>query len=144
MRTRTLLLLAAACGLVILLAGGLKLIQVAQEPDEVDTLAWGDDTSIGDMTVVVESVEVDDDATIVNVRLGGVDDADASDGWRLWADGATPRQPLVDDERTTCDDQPVPVEGMMTCAIAFDAVDTVQGVIYLRLGEQRQWVGTAD
>lgn len=143
MRTRTLLLLAAACGLVILLAGGLKLLQVATDPEEVDTLAWGDDARLGDMTVVVDAIDISGDLTLVEVRLGGVEGADAIDGWRLWADGATPRQPLDDDESTTCDTVEVPATGMTACTIAFESVDTVQGVIYTRVGEQRQWAGTA-
>lgn len=143
MRTRTLLLLAAACGLVILLAGGLKLLQVATDPEEVDTLAWGDDARIGDMTVSVDAIDTSGAVTLVQVRLGGVEGADAIDGWRLWADGATPRQPLGDDERTTCDTVEVPAAGMAPCTIAFEAVDTVQGIIYTRVGEQRQWAGAS-
>lgn len=143
MRTRTLLLLAAACGLVILLAGGFKLLQVASDPDEVAALAWGDDARIGDMTVAVDSVTVEPDRTLVAVRLAGVEGADAIDGWRLWADGARPREPLEDDDATTCDGLEVPATGGIDCVIAFEGVDTVQGVIYTRIGEQRQWVGSA-
>lgn len=143
MRTRTLLLLAAACGLVILLAGGLKLVQVATDPEEVDTLAWGESAVIGDMSVVVDAVDVSGDVTLVDVRLGGVEGADATAGWRLWADGATPRQPL-DDDRTTCATAEVPAEGLVACSIAFEGVDTVQGIIYTRVGEQRQWSGSAS
>ena len=141
MRTRTLLLLAAACGLVILLAGGLKLLQVATGPEEVETLSWGDEAVIGDMTATVESIAESGDVTLVDVRLGGAEGADALAGWRLWADGATPRQPLDDDDRTTCDTAVVPASGTVACAIAFESVDTVQGVIYVRVGEQRQWAG---
>jgi hypothetical protein len=143
MRTRTLLLLAAACGLVILLAGGLKLLQVATDPDEVETLAWGTEAVIGDMNVAVDSIDTSTDVTLVEVRLGGVVDADAIAGWRLWADGATPRRPLEDDERTTCDTADVPGTSLVGCTIAFESVDTVQGVIYARIGEQRQWSGAA-
>ena len=153
MRTRTLLLLAAACGLVILLAGGLKLFQVATDPDEVEALAWGRETVIGDMTVAVDAIDagstgddtLDDtlDITVVTVRLGGVAGADALAGWRLWADGATPRRPLESDERTTCDTLDVPAVGTASCDIAFESVATVQGVIYVRAGEQRQWSGRA-
>jgi hypothetical protein len=139
MRTRTLLILAAVCGLLILLAGGLKLFQVASDPAEVETLAVGEETLIGDMTVAVTAIERTADATVVSVRMSGVPDADAVAGWRLWGDGAsTPLEPQRVDE-TTCDDTPVPATGSLDCVLVFSAVDTLQSVIYLRAGEQRQW-----
>lgn len=139
MRTRTLLILAAVCGLLIVAAGGLKLFQVATDPAEVTTLAVGESTRIGDMTVSVDAIERNVDTTVVRVRLSGVPDADALAGWRLWGDGATtPLEPQRVDE-TTCDDQPVPAAGDLSCVLAFAAVDTLQSVIYLRAGEQRQW-----
>lgn len=139
MRTRTLLILAAVCGLLILLAGGLKLFQVASDPAEVETLAVGDETPIGDMTVAVTAIDRTADATVVSVRLSGVPDADAVAGWRLWGDGAaTPLEPQRVDE-TTCDDTPVPATGSLECVLVFAPVDTLQSVIYLRAGEQRQW-----
>lgn len=138
MRTRTLLILAAVCGLLILLAGGLKLFQVASDPAEVETLDIGEETLIGDMTVAVTALDASGDATVVSVRMSGVPDADAIAGWRLWADGTSPLEPLRVDE-TTCDDEPVPATGSLDCVIVFDAVDTLQSVIYLRAGDQRQW-----
>ena len=139
MRTRTLLILAAACGLLILLAGGLKLLQVSTDPPEVTTLAIGESSRIGDMTVAVTAVEQRDDATVVEVSLSGVAGAEAIDGWRLWADGSGT---LLDPQRvdeTTCDDVVVPETGTVKCTLVFDGVETIQGVIHLRAGEQRQW-----
>ena len=142
MRTRTLLILAAVCGLLILLAGGLKLFQVASDPAEVETLAVGEESLIGDMTVAVTAIDRTGDATVVSVRLSGVTDADAVAGWRLWGDGAgTPLEPLRVDE-TTCDDAVVPATGAIECVLVFSAVDTLQSVIYLRAGDQRQWAPT--
>lgn len=142
MRTRTLLILAAVCGLLILLAGGLKLFQVASDPAEVETLAVGEESLIGDMTVAVTAIDRTADATVVSVRMSGVPDADALVGWRLWGDGAgTPLEPQRVDE-TTCDDEPVPAAGALDCVLVFAAVDTLQSVIYLRAGDQRQWAPT--
>jgi VCBS repeat-containing protein len=139
MRTRTLLILAAVCGLLILLAGGLKLFQVASDPAEVETLAVGDETLIGDMTVAVTAIDRSADSTVVAVRLSGVPDADAIAGWRLWGDGAsTPLEPRRVDG-TTCDDSSVPATGALECVLVFASVDTLQSVIYLRAGDQRQW-----
>jgi hypothetical protein len=142
MRTRTLLILAAVCGLLILLAGGLKLFQVASDPAEVETLSVGEETLLGDMTVAVTEIERRADSTAVSVRMSGVPDADAVVGWRLWGDGArTPLEPLRVDE-TTCDDSPVPATGTLDCVLVFAPVDTLQSVIYLRAGDQRQWAPT--
>ena len=139
MRTRTLLILAAICGLLILAAGSLKLLQVANDPAEVVTLALGEDSRIGDMTASVRSIDRVDDVVLVEVRLQGVDGADAEQGWRLWGDGAAePLVPLVDG-RNSCADATVSVDTALDCTLVFDSVDTLQSVIYLRAGEQRQW-----
>lgn len=139
MRTRTLLILAAVCGLAILLAGGLKLLQVSTDPPEVTTLAIGESSRIGDMTVAVNAVDQREDATVVDVSLSGVAGEEAIDGWRLWADGSGTLLDPRRVEETTCDDVVVPETGTVECTLVFDAVDTIQGVIHLRAGEQRQW-----
>ncbi|MGA0329709.1 MAG: hypothetical protein ACO3NB_06540, partial [Ilumatobacteraceae bacterium] len=63
MKTRTLLLLSVACGLVILVAGGLKLLQVATDRTEVQVLSIGQTSRIGDMTVRVDALDVGSEGT---------------------------------------------------------------------------------
>lgn len=139
MKTRTLLLLSVACGLIILVAGGLKLLQVATDRTEVPVLSTGDESRIGDMTVRVESITVGTSGTEARVAMAGVPGATAVDGWRLLGDGEVvePFTTVGDgvcDARTT-----VPEVGEVVCVVRFPSVETVQAVAYTRAGEQRQW-----
>jgi hypothetical protein len=59
MKTRTLLLLALACGVLIMAAGAVLLVQLNRQADVLD----------------------------VTITIGGVDDADGTSGFRLIASG---------------------------------------------------------
>lgn len=80
MRTRTLLLLAVAVGLVILVAGSVKLFLISDD-EPTPHLLIGQSGTIGDMTATVESVERAGVDTVARVRLIGVDDADGATTW---------------------------------------------------------------
>ena len=139
MKTRTLLLLSVACGLIILVAGGVKLLQVATDRTEVPVLSMGDSSRIGDMVVRVESVTTVGTGAEARVVMSGVPGELAVDGWRLLGDGEvvepfTTVGPGVCDARTE-----VPATGDVVCVVRFPAVETVQAVAYTRAGEQRQW-----
>lgn len=83
MKTRTLLLLAVACGLAILVAGSIQLLRITDSPSP-SVLAVGESATVADLTVTVEAVDEVDDVLTVRVRLGGVDDSAAvTDGFRL-------------------------------------------------------------
>lgn len=139
MKTRTLLLLSVACGLVILVAGGLKLLQVATDRTEVPVLTVGDATRIGDMTVRVDAITVGANGTEARVAMSGVPGAATVDGWRLLGDGSVV-QPFTTVGDDLCDARTtVPASGEVTCVVRFPSVETVQAVAYLRAGEQRQW-----
>jgi hypothetical protein len=84
-KTRTLLLLALACGVAILLAGGVLLVQLAGEADVEDAARVGDTRTVGDMEVTVESSDEAAGRLDVVVRIGGVDDPDGADGFGLIA-----------------------------------------------------------
>jgi len=84
MRTRTLLLLAVSCGLVILLAGGIQLFRIANQ-QSTPLLRVGDTGTAGDARVTVESVQQDGDRLVVTVTLAGVDDERGLDDFRLVA-----------------------------------------------------------
>ena len=56
MSTRKLILTALLCGLAILVAGGVKLFQVASDEKRVEVLSFGDEATLGDMTVSVVGV----------------------------------------------------------------------------------------
>jgi hypothetical protein len=87
-RTRTLLLLAVACGLVILVAGVVQLLRIAGQDGAAEFSPLGDTVLVGDLEVVVESYDESADTATVAVRLGGVDDADAAADFRLVVPGA--------------------------------------------------------
>jgi hypothetical protein len=87
MKTRTLLLLSVGCGLLILLAGGLKLFQVASDRTEVPVLELGEAALIGDMSVSVISISDGTDGTRVVVRMAGVAGENVVEDWRLLGDG---------------------------------------------------------
>ncbi|MFZ9384897.1 MAG: hypothetical protein ACO27U_09505 [Ilumatobacteraceae bacterium] len=144
MKTRTLLLLSVACGLIILLAGGFKLLQVASDRTEVPVLSIGGETRIGDMTVRVESITTTEIGTETRVAMAGVPGELAVDGWRLLGDGEVAEPFTTVGESTAgdavCDARTtVPESGEVVCVVRFPSVETVQAVAYTRAGEQRQW-----
>lgn len=139
MKTRTLLLLSVACGLIILVAGGVKLLQVATDRTEVPVLSIGDSSRIGDMVVRVESITTVGEGAEARVVMSGVPGELAVDGWRLLGDGEVV-EPYTTVGAGICDARTeVPASGDVVCTVRFPAVDTVQAVAYTRAGEQRQW-----
>lgn len=138
MSTRKLILTALICGLAIMLAGGIKLLQVATDDAEVVLLSAGEKSTLSDMTVAVESVEVEADMTIVTVSMVGVEGGDAIEGWRVVSDGEVlaPTNPTGSD-RPWC--ETTAKSETRTCALAFPATSGAITVAYLRAGEQTQW-----
>ncbi len=144
MRTRTLLLLAVACGLVILLAGGIQLLRVSGDVPRGADLSVGDTAQAGDMKVTVVSVDATDSTLEVDIRVGGVDDPAAIDGFRLIVPGAALAPFLPAGSDAASSDRCVAVTVVeQTCTLAFPTAD-VQGsarVLLLRRGEdQQRWV----
>ena len=69
MKTRTLLLLALGCGLAILLAGGVLLVQLAGQDDPEPPVALGVEVSVGDMRVTVLSAAEQSETQTLTVEL---------------------------------------------------------------------------
>jgi hypothetical protein len=151
MKTRTLLLLSVGCGLLILLAGGAKLLQVATDRTEVPVLKFGELAQIGDMAVRVIDItgnSLDDppsnstgNGTLVEITMSGVPGAPVIDDWRLLADGKVfPASGANGDDEFCAASTRVPDGGTeVRCVLRFPAAETVQAVAYTRAGEQRQW-----
>lgn len=136
MKTRTLLLLSVGVGLMILLAGGVLLLQLANESAAVEPAEIGEAVEVGDVDVVVFGAE-EGAFFAVDVELGGVDD-DLS-GFSL-ATGDRRLQPLTTDADGRCTEITVAEQ---RCRIEFDvsAADGSNRVLVLRRGdEQRNWV----
>jgi hypothetical protein len=137
MSTRKLILIALLCGLAILIAGGIKLIQVANDEAEVEVLVLGDEATLGDMTVSVLDINRRPDATLVTVTMTGVDLASgAADGWRLLADGRV-QEPAKSSVLNGC--TTVAAASVTRCRVQFDPAESAPTVAYVRAGEQRQW-----
>ena len=151
MKTRTLLLLSVGCGLLILLAGGAKLLQVAADRTEVPVLAFGEEALIGDMAVRVIDITGNSsdnspdsssgNGTLVEIAMSGVPGAPVIDDWRLLADGKVfPASGASGDVQYCASATRVPEGGSeVRCVLRFPAAETVQAVAYTRAGEQRQW-----
>ncbi len=137
MKTRTLLLLSVGVGLMILLAGGVLLLQLANESAAVEPADVGEAVRVGDVEVVVLGALESDATFSVDVELGGVDD-DIS-GFSL-ATGDTRVEPATAPADGRCTEITVAEQ---RCRIEFD-VGEAEGsnrVLVLRRGDQqRNWV----
>ena len=135
MSTRKLILTALVCGLVIMFAGGFKLLQIVGDESEVSFLAVGESATLGDMTVSVEAIDQGADATSVTVSIGGVDGGDALEGWRLVSGGEALAPTGAPGEGGCGTTTVAPVR----CTIAFPASTGSVTVAYLRAGLRSQW-----
>ena len=135
MRTRTLLLLAVACGLVILLAGGIQLLRVGGQQQTSTLLEIGEHGKAGDVTVELVSSTTRDSELIANVRIGGTDDADGFDDFTLVGPGK-----VIAVTSSTC---PGLTVAERDCALTF-ATAAMQGtsrqLIFHRADDQLRWV----
>jgi hypothetical protein len=134
-RTRTLLLLAVACGLVILAAGVVQLLRIAGQDEPERAARVGERVEIGDLSVTVEDFAERDGRAVVAVEVGGVDDPDGTDDFRLVVPGAALAP--VDDQ---CAGTTV---AQRACSLTFN-VGAVNGssrvLLYRRGDEQARWV----
>ena len=140
MKTRNLIILSICCGLIILLAGGLKLFQVATDRAEVPVNELGTSATIGDMTATVIAMNESDQGISVAIEMSGVAGELVIDGWRLLGDGKVfePSAAVYDgacDAMTEVPDAKASVQ----CFLRFSSVAAVQSLSYTRAGEQRQW-----
>lgn len=140
MRTRTLLLLAVACGLAILVAGGIQLWRVTGESSASDDLAVGDRAVAGDMVVTVVAAEEVDGLMRVDLTLSGVDDPAALDDFRLVVTGAALKPlPAGQAGDGACNDVTVAEQ---SCSLVFGtaSVDGSARILLVRRGEdQHRW-----
>jgi hypothetical protein len=138
MSTRKLILTALFCGLLIMVAGGVKLFQTVRGGNEVPLLAIGESVTLGDMTVRVDGVRLSSDRTLVDVALIGVEGASALDGWKMLAGGKiTVPVSLPTGFGTECTTTKLDVVSI--CTVAFPVSQGTRTIAYVRAGEQRQW-----
>lgn len=136
MKTRTLILWSLVCGVIILVAGSIKLFQVSTSESAVEFLAFGQPATVADMEVTVESADTMGGLVLARVTMSGPDGADAREGWRMIV-GDRVLSPV--DAADVPDQCIVTGATPVTCVIAFPIVDGTPAFAYLRAGDQRQW-----
>jgi len=139
MKTRTLMILAIGCGVVIMLAGAVFLFQLTGEPDIAAAVPLGESAAVGDMSVAVLRALETNGVLDVSVRLGGVADEDGAGGFRLIASGR-PVSPDFGARSGLCGATTV---SSQDCLVRFD-VSTADGMsrvlFYERGDDQARWV----
>jgi hypothetical protein len=128
-------LLAIACGLVILLAGGIQLLRVTGQEQSATLLKVGEPGKAGDVTVALVSSSVNGSEVVANVRLGGIDDPDGLDGFTLVGPGKVVAVTSSTCAGITVDDR----VWALTFATA-DMQGTSRQLIFHRADDQLRWV----
>lgn len=139
MKTRTLLLLALACGLAIMLAGAVFLFQLAGQDDVAEAVPIGESVEVGDLTIEVEAADESNGVLSVGIRLSGVDDPDGAAGFRLIASG----RPIVPTDTDAPDACLATTVEETVCVVRFDVsvADGSSRVLFYERGEeQARWV----
>ena len=138
MKTRTLLLLSVGTALAILLAGGVFLLQLAAQDDAAAIVRIGDPARVGDVTVTVLGAEESGGIMAVDVEIGGLDDADGIDTFRL-VTGDQRLAPLRADASGRC--ASITIDSTV-CRIDFDvsATEGSSRLLVMRRGDdQTNW-----
>jgi hypothetical protein len=138
MKTRTLLLLSVGTALLILLAGGALLFQLSGQESSTASTPLGEVVRTGDADVTVLDARQDGDTLMVSVEIGGVDDPDGIDSFRL-VTGDRRLSPLAPTGDDTCAGITATAQ---RCLVGFDvgASDGSSRVLVMRRGEdQSTW-----
>lgn len=138
MKTRTLLLLSVGTALAILVAGGVLLLQLANQRDVSVQASVGEAARVGDVTVTVLSTDENDGLFAVEVEIGGLDDPDGIDSFRL-VTGDRRLEPLTGGDESRCTRI---TSAPARCRVDFDvrAADGPNRVLVVRRGdEQANW-----
>lgn len=137
MKTRTLLLLAVACGLIILIAGGIKLLLVADAQPPAH-LALGATSAVGDMSVTVVAFEQIKGLALATVSLSGVEDADGATTW-VFGTAEAQLKPVAPPSGAGEECGATKQAQKTTCVLAFETTATTGVLRYQRAGEVRRW-----
>ncbi len=135
MKTRTLLLLSVGTALLILVAGGVLLFQLTTQETTTEPIPVGEQVSIGDAVVTVLGVEEAAGVLQVSIEVGGVDDPDGVESFRL-VTGDRRLEPLAAPADGRCGPLTVAPQ---RCTIDFDisASTGTSRVLVVRRGEEQ-------
>jgi hypothetical protein len=89
--------------------------------------------TFGDVTVIVERVEVAAEQTLVDVQMSGLAGASPLDGWSMLADGEITQPVGSADCPSVADD--------VSCTLVFVRATGTPTIVHVRGGERRQWLG---
>ena len=135
MSTRKLIIASLICGLLILVAGTVKLLQTANDDTATtNVLQVGSEASIGDIRVVVNEVNVTSTRTLVNVTMKSSKMISPADGWSMLANGEI-TEPVGSRD---CPADTVDV----TCTLEFVVAVGTPTIVFAHDGEKRQWLGS--
>jgi hypothetical protein len=135
-KTRTLLLLAVGCGLVILIAGSIKVFLIADDTS-ASNLAVGKSGEVDGMTVTLESVRRTATQTLVGVSLIGVDDPYGALSFEFGIVGKQlkPTPPNQGEGRACA---ATSVQTPTKCVLAFDTI-VAPGVLIYERDDTLRW-----
>lgn len=141
MKTRNLLILAFLCGMAILIAGTVKLFQVATDQQTVTTLSYGETAEMGEVSVRVTDVVETGTVVLAHVEIRGVDGDDVGQRWRIIAEGkAQAPVALPAGQGESCANTRVDAD--LACTVAFPPVDGPFVIAYSRGGTQTNWAAS--
>jgi hypothetical protein len=145
-KTRTLILLAAACGVAILIAGVAFFWRIIANRDELtvpEIRAPGQSQQIGPVMATVDGSSDVDNVVVVRVSLQSNQPLpDAATGWSLVVSGDTSaRAPVAVPAGTgpACGGMAVPAGQTVDCVLAFPAGNGERYVAFAVGPVQRQW-----
>ena len=137
MKTRTLLLLSVGCGLAILVAGMVLMLQLAGQPTPAAPLGVGSTGQAGDLVVTVQEVTVTDGVMQVALEWSGPADPDAVADFVLVAPDAVVR--VVSTGALACES---PAPDPSTCTLSFGVAEltgSARQLVLERGGEKVRW-----
>jgi hypothetical protein len=131
------MLLAIGCGLLILVAGAVMFVVLANQDEPRQAIAVGTPVRVGDMEITVDGVSERAGAVLVDIEIGGVEDPDGSEAFRL----VVPGEALAADATAGnhCGATTVLVQ---PCTLAFrvgDDAGSSRVLLYQRGDERVRW-----
>ena len=134
MSTRKLIVASLICGLLILVAGSVKLLQTASTDSAAATLyAVGTTREIAGLRVTVTEITVTAERTLVNITMTGASDESPLEGWSMVANGEI-TSPLASTDCVSAADE-------VRCTLQFVVAVGTPTIVFSRDGEKTQWLG---
>src|SRR3954467_6021398 len=131
-----------ACGLAILVAGGVFLGRVIANKDELtvpDPAGVGETQQVGPVRATLLDYAVVGDQLDVTVRMEtNAPLPDAGTGWALLVDGKL-ADPVASSGGRACAGTPVAAGRPVECSLAFRAADGDRFVAFAAAAQQRLW-----